>query len=271
MRKIIVHPGAAHFDDVLSVSLILANHENDEFVIERRRPVQTELDDPNVYIADIGGVYNPQKLNFDHHHDSSLPAAFVIVARHFGLEDLLQNEPWWNFKSDRDTMGPARVSKKYKTGCLGIAAAPLEDFIIQKFSKGSMFLPNNSIYQLLREFGQNLVKKVKFIHQQVEYFKTCPIVKIKNKIVLISQSKEKFGIQEFRKTMAEPADLLIYRDDRQEAWAVYRFDDFDDSIRLLDIKDHPRIRFVHANGFLAKTNELISLDELYKILENAVC
>jgi len=270
MRKIIVHPGTAHFDDVLAVSLILANHENEEFIIERRQPEQAELDDPAVYIVDIGGEYNPQKLNFDHHHDSSLPAAFVITARHFGLEDLLKNEPWWEFKSDRDTMGPSWAAKKHDIRSMKLTTAPVEDFIIRKFSACSKIASEQPIFQLLREFGLGLVNKVKFIKEQAAYFKTCPIVKIKDKIVLVSQSKDKFGIQEFRRTMADPADLMIYHDDRQEAWAIYRFNDFDDSIRLLNIKDHPQIRFVHANGFLAKTKELVPLDELYKILENAV-
>jgi hypothetical protein len=70
--------------------------------------------------------------------------------------------------------------------------------------------------------------------------------------------------------MPEPADLLIYHDDRHTAWAVFRFNDFDDSINLSAVKDHPQIRFVHTNGFLAKTKEMIPLEELYKILETAV-
>lgn len=270
MRKIIVHPGAAHFDDVLAAALILANHEHEEFTIQRRRPDQNELDDPKTYIIDIGGEYNPQKLNFDHHHDSSLPAAFVITARHFGLENLLENEPWWKFKSDRDTLGPSRTAKKYGLKRLGPVSAPIEDFVIQKFSACTEISSEDLIYQLLKEFGQGLVNKVKFIKEQVEYFKTCPLVKIKDKLTIISRSPQKIGIQEFRKTMSEPADLLIYHDDRQEAWAVFRFNDFDDSIKLLNIKGHPQIRFVHANGFLAKTKKRIPLEELYKILENAV-
>ncbi len=270
MRKIIVHPGAAHFDDVLAAALILANHENEEFLIQRRQPDQAELDDPETYIIDIGGEYNPQKLNFDHHHDSSLPAAFVIAARHFGLEDLLKNEPWWEFKSDRDTMGPSRAAKKYEIKRLSHTSAPIEDFFIQKFSACVEIPSQDPIYQLLKEFGQSLVNKVKFIKEQTAYFKTCPLVKIKDKLAIISESKEKFGVQEFRKTMSVPADLLIYHDDRETAWAVFRFNDYDESIKLLNVKDYPQIRFVHANGFLAKTKERIPLEELYKILENAV-
>ena len=79
-QLIITHPGSAHFDEVAAVSLILAVHAGTVFRIERREPAQAELDDPDVWVVDIGDRHEPEKHNFDHHQSLGCPAAFVLVA-----------------------------------------------------------------------------------------------------------------------------------------------------------------------------------------------
>jgi uncharacterized UPF0160 family protein len=60
-QLIITHPGSAHFDEVTAVSLILAVYADTEFRIERREPVTSEMDDPDVWVIDIGnrGFWRP--------------------------------------------------------------------------------------------------------------------------------------------------------------------------------------------------------------------
>jgi uncharacterized UPF0160 family protein len=50
-QMIITHPGSAHFDEVTTVSLILALNNNTEFSIERREPLPAELDDSSVWVV----------------------------------------------------------------------------------------------------------------------------------------------------------------------------------------------------------------------------
>ncbi|MFH0768070.1 MAG: MYG1 family protein, partial [Chloroflexota bacterium] len=83
-QLIITHPGSAHFDEVTAVSLILSVYTDTEFRIERREPVPAELDDPDVWVVDIGDRHEPEKRNFDHHQDTDCPAAFVLVAEYLG-------------------------------------------------------------------------------------------------------------------------------------------------------------------------------------------
>lgn len=47
---------------------------------------QEELDDPAVLIWDIGGDYDPQRGNFDHHQDFDLGATPIILLQALGLE-----------------------------------------------------------------------------------------------------------------------------------------------------------------------------------------
>ena len=64
---ILTHPGGAHFDDITAVGFVLASYPETEFKVERRVPRKEELDDPEIWVLDIGNRHEPEKLNFDHH------------------------------------------------------------------------------------------------------------------------------------------------------------------------------------------------------------
>ncbi|MFC1984854.1 MYG1 family protein [Chloroflexota bacterium] len=115
-QLIITHSGSAHFDEVTAVSLILAVYAETEFRIERREPVPVDLDDPDVWVVDIGGRHEPGKRNFDHHQDMDCPAAFVLVAGYLGLLETMSVMPWWHFKDEVDRFGPVKSSVKYHAG-----------------------------------------------------------------------------------------------------------------------------------------------------------
>jgi len=78
MKKIIVHDGILHADDVLSVALI---HRFLGVVeVERKRTITPEeIDDPDVWVVDVGRQYDPEKSCFDHHQDGGLPASCLLV------------------------------------------------------------------------------------------------------------------------------------------------------------------------------------------------
>ena len=97
-QLIITHPGSAHFDEVTAVGLILAVHAETVFSIERREPSQAELDNPDVWVVDIGNRHEPEKRNFDHHQNTDCPAAFVLVSEYLGLLETMSVMPWWHFK-----------------------------------------------------------------------------------------------------------------------------------------------------------------------------
>ncbi|MGB2826787.1 MAG: MYG1 family protein, partial [Dehalococcoidales bacterium] len=115
-QLIITHPGSAHFDEVAAVSLILAVHADTVFRIERREPAQAELDNPSVWVVDIGDRHEPEKRNFDHHQDIDCPAAFILVAEYLGLSETMSVMPWWHFKDSVDRFGPGKSSIKYHAG-----------------------------------------------------------------------------------------------------------------------------------------------------------
>jgi uncharacterized UPF0160 family protein len=81
MIKVIVHDGLFHADDVLSVALI--HRFLGEVEVERKRTIAPEeMDDPDVWVVDVGRQYAPERSCFDHHQDADLPASCVLILNH---------------------------------------------------------------------------------------------------------------------------------------------------------------------------------------------
>ncbi len=83
MYKIVTHPGSSHKDDFLAACVLLATLGDAE--VHRREPTDADLADLNTYVVDVGFEYAPERRNFDHHQDRSLPCAFHLVMQYLGL------------------------------------------------------------------------------------------------------------------------------------------------------------------------------------------
>ena len=66
LRSIVVHPGAAHFDDYVSCAMMLSLSDND-LSIYRREVSEADLASPVVAVIDTGMKLEPALMNFDHH------------------------------------------------------------------------------------------------------------------------------------------------------------------------------------------------------------
>ena len=113
ISKIIVHDGIFHADDVMAVALL---HRFVDAIIpvERTRTIsQEDIANPEVWIVDVGGQYNKDLNNYDHHQDRTLPAAcmliLLILHERGYINDEMRDElfdPIWHI-SDIDCNGPA--------------------------------------------------------------------------------------------------------------------------------------------------------------------
>lgn len=82
--KIVSHLSPRHLDDFCAISLLLTSYPDAkiEYVHPQKVP-QNYLQDKEVLLVDVGGEYNPNKNNYDHHHDRNVPCALILVLRHF--------------------------------------------------------------------------------------------------------------------------------------------------------------------------------------------
>ena len=63
--------------------------------------------------------------------------------------------------------------------------------------------------------------------------------------------------------------MSITPSNRGEGWELLRLDDHA-AVNFLKVADHPEIRFVHANGFLAKTHTRLPLSQVISLAALAI-
>ncbi len=262
-QLIITHPGSAHFDEMTAVSLILAVNADTEFHIERREPVPEELDNPDIWVVDIGNRHEPEKHNFDHHQDTDCPAAFVLVAEYLGLLETMSIMPWWNFKDEVDRFGPVSSSIKYHAGDDLVNRNAVESWLVARFASE----PEASL-SMLKSFGDYIIEEARMLKTQIEFWKTCPRLVIAGVPAIIGETRESAGLDEFRRLDDNPPDIVISLDRRDEGWRLFRFDRT--PVDFSRVADCPEIAFAHKSGFLAKTRERLDIDDLVALVSKAV-
>ena len=258
---IITHPGSAHFDEFFAICLILASFPEKQFIIERREPLPEELSDPEVWVVDIGGHYDPALKNFDHHQDLELGASFVLVGDHLKISELFRQIPWWRYKDRLDRFGPYHAAKELGANEITQAHSPFEDWFLSLFEENPA-----QVYLLMQRFGRDVIEAARTLNERIKFWASCRQVRIKGRIVLIGLTDDASGMQAYRDGMAEPASVCLRYDSRGAGWTLYRFNDLD-TVDFSRLENHPDILFAHKGGFIAKTRERIPLEAALKLVE----
>ncbi len=262
-QLIITHAGSAHFDEVTAISLVLAALGDAEFRIERREPTPGELDDPDVWVIDIGDRHEPDKRNFDHHQSLDCPASFVLLAHYLGLLETVSVLPWWSFKDSVDRFGPVQSSKTFEAGEPLVNRSPVEDWLVAVFAaEPQQTLP------VLKSFGLHIIEDARALKTQVDFWRTSRRLMIAGVPAMIGETRESTGLEEFRRLEKDPPDIVISLDQRSEGWRLFRYDGAPVNFSL--IADCPEVAFAHKNGFLAKTRERLAIDDLIALVSKAV-
>jgi hypothetical protein len=86
--------------------------------------------------------------------------------------------------------------------------------------------------------------------------------------VIIGETRESAGLEEFRRLDNNPPDVVISLDRHDEGWRLFRFDGTPVDFSL--ISDRPEIAFAHKSGFMAKTKERLEIKDLIDLVSRAV-
>jgi hypothetical protein len=260
---IVTHPGGAHFDEIAAISLILASYPDADFEVQRREPSVAELEDPSIWVIDTGNRHEPEKRNFDHHQSLECPASFVLVADYLGLASALSVLPWWEFKDSVDRFGPERSAARYGAGDTLVNRNPVEDWLVGTFAAE----PGPAL-TLLRSFGTGLIADARSMERQMAFWRGSRRLLIDGVPAMIGETRESFGLEEFRRLDPNPADIVISLDRRSDGWRLFRFDGSPVDFSL--IADCPEVEFAHKSGFLAKTRERLGMKELIALVSKAI-
>lgn len=261
---IITHPGSAHFDEFLALSLILTVYPDTDFTIERRQPLPEELDNPAVWVVDVGDRYEPGLKNFDHHQNIELSASFVLVAACLGLDSRLREMPWWTFKDRIDRFGPFKVGDELGIKNLRRSYSPVETWFLKLFAR----TPSEMI-PLMRSFGQNILEEADHLKAQLDFWETCEKVTVKDKIVLIGLTDESDGAERYSNGLDTPASVVVTHDSRREGWRMASINDAE-GVDFSKLDGHDDILFAHKSGFMAKTKERLPIDQVLKLVGMAM-
>ena len=260
---IITHPGSAHFDEVTAIGLILAMNPDTEFRIARREPKPAELDDPDVWVVDIGNRHQPEQRNFDHHQSLDCPAAFVLLADYLGLLETMSLTPWWYFKDEVDRFGPVTSSLKYHAGDDLVNRNPVETWLTANFAAR----PEASL-PMLKTYGAHIIEGARLLKRQIDFWKTSSRLVIAGLPAMIGETRESAGLEEFRRLNHNPPDIVISLDRRDQGWRLFRYDGTAVDFSL--VAGRPEIAFAHKSGFLATTKERLEIDDLVALVSRAV-
>jgi hypothetical protein len=263
-RLIVTHPGSAHFDDFLAVSLVLAANDDTAYTIERRPPTEEDLADPGTWVIDVGHRHEPDLKNFDHHQSTDTPASFVLVADHLGLTAVLSITPWWEFKDQFDRFGPFTIAKELGLENLLPFTSPIENWFLRLFEQNP-----GEIAHLMRAFGQSVIEGARQLASQLEFWAKAEKCTVKNKTVLIGLTDDSSGVQRYSSRMNPPAHIAVSHDGRGEGWRLSRLNDAP-GVDFSRLEDDVEIKFAHKTGFIAKTKRRIPINEVMKLVERAI-
>jgi hypothetical protein len=264
INHIITHPGGAHFDELLAISLITASYKDIEFKIHRRKPTREELNNPEIWVVDVGNRFQPELKNFDHHQDLNLCASFVLIADFLELTEKLKAASWWNFKDRIDRVGPTAMAEELGIDKLSPLYSPFESWFLNLFSEDPQ-----SVYEFIRKFGRDIIDQAELLESQIQFWKSCKTINIKNKIIIVGLTDDSGGLQEYCDSLTSPLDVSITYDRRGGGWRLYRFND-SKGVDFCRIKEYESISFAHYGGFIAKTKKRIPLNEVYKLIDFAI-
>ncbi|MCF6179687.1 MAG: MYG1 family protein [Geopsychrobacter sp.] len=274
MYKIIAHPGSAHKDDFMAVSVLLAVLGDAE--VFRREPTRAELDDPDCYVVDVGMELIPEKHNFDHHQDSALPCAFHLVMQHLGHHEAAMSMfVWYPQMSMMDVRGPYQTAEHLgiDPSVLFAASSPIDGYILSRFSKLAGLNRQDILFEFMQALGKDMLSLIERKMKRLERLKSeAQLVQVKHLKAITCQidKSPKLAMELYLRFLEDDSVVMsITPSVRGEGWELLRLGDHR-VVDFLKIKNDPRVSFAHANGFLAKTEKRLPLEEVVLLAAQAV-
>lgn len=280
--KIVTHPGTAHGDDFLACCVLAAKFGAP---IERREPTRDDLDDPDILVLDVGGRYEPEKLNFDHHQDLEILCSFVLVLQWLGLHEKFQRAYRWYENIDfRDRRGAKALGEKYGLSDEQMLelGAPGQTAMIAQFERlsGLSQLPGGYehaldektrkgefLYEVMLLIGHELINYAEKYSTAWERLNGCERQNFRGHEVLINPSDDITATEDYARE--KKISIMASHDNRGAGWAILRKNEGEKAFDFNLVASDPRIVFAHKGGFIAKTRERVAVGELFELIEKA--
>ncbi len=266
IREIVVHPGGAHKDDFLACALLLAKYP---VTIYRREPSEADLADAEICVVDVGGEWNEEKMNFDHHQfprDSEPLCALSLVLKHLGLyEDAQKFCDWLSVAEYIDTRGIVDTAKwlGMERETISKLNSPIDVTMLRRFASETEHRMGEPIWELMNMLGSDLYEYITGMRERLAYVKEhAQILEMDfgKKILFMPRSEPlaeeaSAGMGRFVEEagLKEEVVGMIYPDRRGIGYGMSRYND-DKRLEFTKIEAEDDVHFAHKKGFIAKTS-----------------
>jgi hypothetical protein len=275
-KYIVTHPGKAHRDELLAVSIAIHIYDVDS--VYRREPTLEELQDPEVLVLDVGGRHEPELANFDHHQmdrNAEPACALSLMLEAEGLAEAFSFLPWYAPTVLMDSKGPFATAKELGLGRFPFELlSPVEDVMLGGFSEVIELTDENpaalAALGFLGQIGERLVVsagKAREAYQKLS--ETVSVTDIEGVKALVFETTDTRMAQDIRDREHPDAGISLAWDDRGDGWALYRFNDHP-RVDFSALEGDSAVLFAHKGGFIAKTRKRLSLDEAKSLVARAV-
>lgn len=275
IKKIVTHPGNAHRDDLYSVCIALAKFGI--VPVCRREPTYDELQNPEILVLDVGGRYDPELMNFDHHQiprDAEPDCALSLFLGELGIEIWFELQPWYKFLVTSDSKGPLVAAREIGLEKLPPALySPIEGDLLEVFASEVVWSVNDPFLNELREIGARLLLGARKFHED---YQTARALINTIQINGLNGFVQKDRVQPLAVRLLREREhgneiaFSIAKSDREgEGWVLYRYDDHP-RIDFTRLDRYEKLLYIHKNGFLAKTFPTVSLEETIELMKSAI-
>ena len=280
-RLILTHPGGAHKDDFLACSLLVSDFG---LAIERREPTAEDLESVEVCVVDVGGEWDAERRNFDHHQfprDSEPLCALSLVLKSMGLYeeartfcDWLEPAEWF------DTRGPVNTAKwlGIDPGSLSRLNSPIDITMLRRFADAERLEPGEPLWEVMKMIGDDLREYLAGMRKQLDDLERVAdfwVLENGREILFIPRENEagvnsSFGADRLIRQMGKEEVVLgmVYPDRRGEGYGLGRFRDCKD-LDYTRIEGEEDVHFAHVQGFVAKVTAT-EVGRLKELVEMAV-
>lgn len=269
ITKIVTHPGGAHKDDFLAVSVLIAKTGAP---VERRVPTDDDLSDPSVALVDIGGSHDPGLNNFDHHHfprDHAPTCALSLVLDHLGLyEDALLFCDWLEPAEWFDSRGPNKTAE-----WLGISReavtrlnSPIDVTLLRRFARETELRAGQTLHEVMRYIGEDLLEFLSTARMRLDRTERsleCWELELGGESVnAVFLPRGDAAPDEPSASLARYVRMrgledrvvaLIYPDRRGDGYGISRFEDHP-RLDFARVSGECDVHFAHTSGFMCKTS-----------------
>ena len=280
MKYVVVHSGRAHRDEFLTVGLVSLITSSIPLVY-RRDPTEEELNDPEVWVLDVGRRHEPELHNFDHHQlpVGTLDCALSLVAKAHEVEpgqtyhDLFAPAPWYKNTILRDTQGHDAVPRDKAEM---EAEAAIESYVLCEFSNctGRIAVEKRWVVFALDLMSKKAETAKKLVARFEEIQACAQILPVKIRgqehLVMYGPELDTFGVNAWLDKQGLDVIATVTKDPRSGGACLYRSGELGAS--LLDFRkvaESPHALFVHTAGFVMNVRQGLDKAQHLALIEGA--